>query len=63
MERYIQITNDAAVKMILNGDYKELWFERDGNIVMCDGHLLYAHGLPEFKFFVKIKAMDEEMSE
>ncbi|ENH9561943.1 hypothetical protein ABW287_000496 [Listeria monocytogenes] len=54
MERYVQITNEAATEMILNGDYKELWFERDGDIVMCDGRLLYVHALPEFKFFVRL---------
>ncbi|EPM3047892.1 hypothetical protein ACTKQT_002551 [Listeria monocytogenes] len=54
MESYIQITNEAAVKMILNGDYNELWFEKDGDIVTCEDRLLDVHALPKFKFFVRL---------
>lgn len=54
MESYVQITNEAAAKMILNGDYKELWYEKCGNIVRCKNSYLYVHALPELTFFVRL---------
>lgn len=54
MESYVQIENEAAVKMILDGNYNELWFKNDGDIVKCKKRNLYVHALPDFKFFVKL---------
>ncbi|WP_176744221.1 hypothetical protein [Listeria monocytogenes] len=54
MESYVQITNEAAAELILNGDYKELWYEKGGNILSCKNSYLYIHALPEFKFFVRL---------
>ncbi|MBC1548815.1 hypothetical protein HCJ28_02525 [Listeria sp. FSL L7-1434] len=54
MESYIQITNEAAVKMIVNGHCDELWVEKNGDIVRCDGRFLYVHEIPGLKFFVRL---------
>ncbi|EKZ4625919.1 hypothetical protein QQ060_001486 [Listeria monocytogenes] len=54
MESYIQITNEAAAKMILNGDYKELWFKSDKDIVKCSLRIIRLEKLPELTFFVRL---------
>ncbi|EIN8848893.1 hypothetical protein LO935_002672 [Listeria monocytogenes] len=54
MESYIQITNEAAAKMIVNGDYKELWFKSDKDIVKCSLRIIRLEKLPELTFFVRL---------
>ncbi|ELB8840181.1 hypothetical protein RG769_001696 [Listeria monocytogenes] len=63
MERYIQITNEAAAQMILEGNYNNLWFKNGYDIGKCTDYVIYLKQLRHLKFFVKIKATDEEMSE
>ncbi|TYV90624.1 hypothetical protein [Listeria monocytogenes] len=55
MESYIQITNEAAAKMIVNGDYKELWYAPNrASVLCCNYHEIDLSNLETFKFFVRL---------
>ncbi|HDU3224676.1 TPA: hypothetical protein RFK34_001704 [Listeria monocytogenes] len=63
MERYIQITNEAAAQMILEGNYNNLWFKNGYDIGKCTDYVIHLKQLRHAKFFVKISTDTEEMSE
>ncbi|MBC2238340.1 hypothetical protein [Listeria innocua] len=54
MESYVQITNEAAAEMILDGSFDELWIMDAKDIVKCSTCLIRLEELPEFKFFVRL---------
>ncbi|ATL51238.1 TPA_asm: hypothetical protein GZO62_01435 [Listeria monocytogenes] len=53
MESYVQITNESAIKMILEGRYNELWYECNTRILPCKEYRLELKKVPTYKFFVK----------
>ncbi|HEL9509268.1 TPA: hypothetical protein U0J09_002930 [Listeria monocytogenes] len=54
MESYIQITNESAIKMILEGRYNELWYKKNGSILPCKEYRLNLEKAPTYKFFRKV---------
>ncbi|WP_041196750.1 hypothetical protein [Listeria monocytogenes] len=55
MECYIQITNEEAARMILEGSFDELWIMDTKDIVKCSTCLIRLEELPELVFFTKGK--------
>ncbi|EIA6398385.1 hypothetical protein K7S64_002141 [Listeria monocytogenes] len=53
MERYSQISNEAAARMILNGSFGKLWVKDSKDVVKCSTCLIRLEELPELVFFVK----------
>lgn len=62
MESYVQITNEAAAKMIINGEYRELWYrspEAFGLSPLWNKRVDISN-LETFKFFVKLEDTKNE---
>lgn len=53
MERYSQISNEAAARMILKGNFGKLWVKDSKNVVKCSTCLIRLEELPGLVFFVK----------
>ncbi|MBC2196293.1 hypothetical protein [Listeria booriae] len=55
MESYVQISNEAASKMIIGGSYKDLYFKTENeNIVKCSQVAIDIERLGSVKFFIKM---------
>ncbi len=57
MESYVQITNEAAAKMIINGELGGLWYRSPGafGISPLWNNRVDISNLETFKFFVKLE--------
>lgn len=62
MECYVQITREAATKMIINGKHRELWYrspEAFGISPLWNSRVDISN-LETFKFFIKLEDTKNE---